>query len=106
MGSALLPIHCPRDERAGCVRIWLRTKAEHTRPTAAATGHTGALWSCAMGWPLDYTMSSFKRAKENTWVLAQLARPSGALAGFQMPLAPFVWHTDRISVHRAQLTLP
>lgn len=85
--------------------IWLRTKAEPTRPRAAATGHTGALWSCATGWPLACTMSSLKRAKD-AWAPAQLARPGGALAGFQTPRFPSAWHADRTSMHGAQLTLP
>lgn len=45
-------------------------------------------------------------SKRKSWVPAQLARPGGALAGFQTPLAPFVRHKDHISVHGAQLTLP
>lgn len=40
------------------------------------------------------------------WALAQLAGHSGALAGFQLPLAPFMQYTNHITVHKAQLTNP
>lgn len=45
-------------------------------------------------------------SKRSCVALAQLAGPSGALAGFQLPLAPFVQNTNHITVHKAQLTNP
>lgn len=44
--------------------------------------------------------------KRIAWVLAQLAGSSGALAGFQLPLAPFMMYTNHITIHRAWLAIP
>lgn len=58
--SALPSINSTREDIVGCVDVWLITKAELTRPRTVDSGHNGALWSCATGWPLDYTMPLFK----------------------------------------------
>lgn len=45
-------------------------------------------------------------SKRSCVALAQLAGPSGALAGFQLPPALFMQNTNHITVHKAQQTNP